>query len=928
MSAAPGRRGSGNARIGSASWRGSWRIALRLARRELARSKGRTALVAIMVGVPVLLVVSLATLYHTNEVSPREALTSRLGHAPALVMTTGDSRLPVDQAPDGAAWATRDGAQGPSRPWTTAELSRLTGGRLLPVWSGTVRLARGEAALPVTADEIPVTDSATRGMVQLLSGRLPAHANEIALSPGIMKGAGWRIGSTVRDLDTGNVFTVVGSYTKLALTKNNRNVLALPGALHDASADDPSDSSYLLVRDRPVSWAEVQRLNEAGLFVLSRSVVQHPPTGATLDRREVQLSSVDPATKAVVVLVVVSIVIEVVLLAGPAFAVGVRRRRRDLALLSATGSTPRDIRRAVLAQALLIGVGSATLGALLALPLCRALMPVFAHYGAGLGPFDWRWRELALALVVGAGAAVVAALAPAIQAGRADVASELAGRRGQVRSRRGWPVLGLVLLGLGTAADLTRGIRPGGEVYVAAGTVVIVLGAVALTPWLVGQVGRLARHLPLPLRLATRDAARQRSRTAPAVAAIMASVTGITALAIGLSSDSEQGKRDYEPRTAYGIATAYIPGPGAEAGVLAAVHEALPGRPVFVGNRVEDIGIPSAPGTAVTAAGAGTSGTAATTRPTRSVVVATPGCTLRQAAGVDDQNGLCSVAWQHDNTTETVVAYDIPTLRAFGVPLDAAAEKVLREGGVLLSAAGAITNGHATVGVVETSADGTQATVALRRSLPAAPLPSAAPRAARVAHVVMTPETARSLSMPTFPNQIVIGGPTLSKGQEDALNRKLTLLDSGVYVERGYQLPYRLLLFLLILAGSLVVLVATITATALAMSEARPDLATLAAIGAPPRTRRWVAAAQSVVIGLVGTALGVVLGFVPGLAVTWPLTANSYTSFTSPQDASGPVISIPWALLLAVVVAVPLFAGLVTGLCTRSRLPMVRRLAT
>src|SRR6185437_293634 len=72
VSAAPGR-------IGSASWRGSWRVALRLARREIVRGKGRAALVAIMVGVPVLLVVSLATLYHTNEVSPQESLTSRLG---------------------------------------------------------------------------------------------------------------------------------------------------------------------------------------------------------------------------------------------------------------------------------------------------------------------------------------------------------------------------------------------------------------------------------------------------------------------------------------------------------------------------------------------------------------------------------------------------------------------------------------------------------------------------------------------------------------------------------------------------------------------------------------------------------------------------------------------------------------------------------
>jgi putative ABC transport system permease protein len=193
----------------------------------------------------------------------------------------------------------------------------------------------------------------------------------------------------------------------------------------------------------------------------------------------------------------------------------------------------------------------------------------------------------------------------------------------------------------------------------------------------------------------------------------------------------------------------------------------------------------------------------------------------------------------------------------------------------------------------------------------------------------MTPQTAHSLGFTTTPSRLAIGGPELTKAQEDKLNGKLTLLDSTVYVERGYHPPYRLILALLAIIGALVVLVATVTATGLAMSEARPDLATLAAVGAPPRTRRYVAAAQSLVIGLIGTALGVALGFVPGLAVTWPLTAGSYSSYAPPAGgANGPVIAIPWTLLLVVVLAVPLLAALVTGLFTRSRLPMVRRLAT
>src|ERR1700712_4176403 len=92
--------------LGSASWRGSWRVSLRLARRDVLRSKGRTAMVAIMVGVPVMLIVALATLYHTNDISPRESLTSQLGQAQAWVMPAGVTREAVTQSPLADNWST------------------------------------------------------------------------------------------------------------------------------------------------------------------------------------------------------------------------------------------------------------------------------------------------------------------------------------------------------------------------------------------------------------------------------------------------------------------------------------------------------------------------------------------------------------------------------------------------------------------------------------------------------------------------------------------------------------------------------------------------------------------------------------------------------------------------------------------------------
>ena len=58
-----------------------------------------------------------------------------------------------------------------------------------------------------------------------------------------------------------------------------------------------------------------------------------------------------------------------------------------------------------------------------------------------------------------------------------------------------------------------------------------------------------------------------------------------------------------------------------------------------------------------------------------------------------------------------------------------------------------------------------------------------------------------------------------------------------------------------------------------------------------------------------------------GIAIAAPLTSDNYGS------GADPVVVIPWDLLAAVAVGVPLLAIVVTGLAVRSRLPMARRVA-
>lgn len=88
--------------------------------------------------------------------------------------------------------------------------------------------------------------------------------------------------------------------------------------------------------------------------------------------------------------------------------------------------------------------------------------------------------------------------------------------------------------------------------------------------------------------------------------------------------------------------------------------------------------------------------------------------------------------------------------------------------------------------------------------------------------------------------------------------------------------------------------------------------------------RRAVAASYAGTIGLLGALLGAAVGLVPGIAVAFPLTSTSWRPpVTDPGAAGlpGVFIDVPWVLLGALVLGVPLLAALGVGLLTRSRSP-------
>jgi putative ABC transport system permease protein len=135
-----------------------------------------------------------------------------------------------------------------------------------------------------------------------------------------------------------------------------------------------------------------------------------------------------------------------------------------------------------------------------------------------------------------------------------------------------------------------------------------------------------------------------------------------------------------------------------------------------------------------------------------------------------------------------------------------------------------------------------------------------------------------------------------------------------VTTERGYvdtSVAYELLA--LALVAGLVTLGATGVVTGLSAAESRPDLATLAAVGAAPRTRRVLAGSQAGVVALLGALTGVASGGVSAYAI---IRSQVQLPFT-----------VPWQELGAIALGVPVVATLIVGLLVRSRLPVERRAA-
>ncbi|MFI2662925.1 FtsX-like permease family protein [Micromonospora carbonacea] len=891
----------------------SWRAALRIARREARRARGRTALVLAMITLPVLGLTLSAVSYDMAELSRAEQIDRRLGVADAELRWVAEG--PVAQDAWGDTTYQRDGVPGRSRPVAADELTALlpAGSRVAEVrWWVPFEARAGGRRESVDGRLLDLTDPLLRGQGRVLAGRPPTAADEVGLNRAALRRLGAELGDRIVPADGSAERTVVGV---VEFPDNLRPTVALPPT--DRPGDPRNESSWLVDLPADADPGLTERLNARGIVVAARTPAPHPTAEA--GSTGVALSVEDTSTT---LLVAGLGLLEVVLLVGPAFAVGVRRRRRDLALVAVAGGDAAHLRRIVLADGVVLGGAGAVAGLALGIAGAFAARPLIEEYvfGARFGAYRVFPAALAAIAAVAVLAGVLAALAPAWAAARQDVVAGLAGRRTPPEHRRRWPLIGVLLAAVGVAVA-ALGATWDATAVLFAGLVLGELGLVFVTPTLVGLLARAGRWLPLAPRIALRDASRNRSSAAPAISAVMAAVAGSVALGVYVASDSARTHASYVPAMPYGHAMVVGPGDQTTPPPVSRVAEVV--AATLPGSTVARVDVPACPARFGSDDWCDVRVELPAGRACPYQVGQLRDAAVRAQARSDPRCGGWVEKGYPTGYAVSVSVDDGDALAALtgaGPEELAAARRVLAAGGAVVTDERYLLAGRLTLTAIRVGAEPEPVVTAT------ATVPGYALRGG-VGTDQLTVSRAAAARLGLDTRQIgyavdTAAAPTTA--QQDRLDvelRRLGQLD--VIVERGtWGSDDRSLLLVLAVGSGLITVGAAAVATGLAAAEGRADLSTLGAVGASPRMRRVLSLCQAGVIAVLGSALGIVVGLGTAVIILVALNRRFDTAWPVPEPY--PIV-VPW-LNLGVLVVVPLVAMVGAALFTRSRLAVERRL--
>lgn len=907
-----------------------WRVPARLAVRDLRRYTGRSMLASLLIAVPLFLIAGLLGAYSTlvMDDAERSALTFSKAEAKVRFNLVGLVGYidPSHKLRDVPA-APLPGASGPPSKEhlpTLAQVEAFSGGRASMSSTRMVSMTPRDDGRPagttVAGTYERVTGDATlwRSPLHLDSGRWPTSDTEVLVTR-YGRGAGLPSSGEVRVRADGtnrtlNIVGVVSSHSSSTLIGS----AGLPGLV---------DPTFLLSHNR----ADADAWADHGAEL----------TTATYDGRLSEPP--DLARNAAIAVGVMLLIGVVALLAGPAFAASAARQRRSLGIVASNGGERFVMRRIVVLQALLIGVTSALVAVTLGGPLGALVMLEMPRIWPGLdpGPFQVPWRWLLGLVLVAAVASLVTALVPAVMAGRTNLLAVLRGQVSPRRVRRSMPTVGVVLVVLGiallswTASDVTNQ-RGMGIPQIVIGVPLFFIGGVRVIPGTLSLWGRAAEHLPLTLRIAVRDVSRNRTRATAAVGSVLALATAFSTIAIFADSMDEHDGRIYSYSAPVGSARLQMP--ALRGGVDEArrrIDTAVPGAQIARIHRVgSDTGVLFDHSDAQGNQPASTSLTEA--------FFGAVGCmpaALSHSLG--DQSGELSVF-----TPASVLAVD--SSGEYFAHLSTSQRSTLERGGALVITDGGrarrandstprvpvsgIRDGHLTMSTVTASGIRLDATTfgATKVSCRTGSVPAESVAVSAFSHmpeftdgaVVVLTSTTRSHGLPMTDGGVFVSKPGgLSDADASALDSVVDPQWGSVWVERGYRSHVMIVLLIALGVVGLLSVLAAVISTLLSAAESGAEAATMAAVGAPTGMRRRIVAAHAGAIAFIGVLTGYLLGMGPGVVLAVTNTSKNNNDST----LVAPIVNVPWGVLGALLIVVPLIAAAIVALGAPKAPTMTRR---
>lgn len=413
----------------------------------------------------------------------------------------------------------------------------------IPGLSGTIVLvgADGTAVQSTQAPSMALNYTPDDPSLDVVEGRGPERTGEVALETATLESSGLAVGDTTTAVLGGQVTEVeiVGRVDLGGPMAGATLVLVDQQTALDLLAPDGGGVNEIAVYTAEGTTPEqlVERLAPLagdGLEVVTGDALR-------ADSKADIASQLGFITTFLLVFAGIALFVGAFIISNT-FAMSVRQRMRELALLRAVGASPLQVFASVLAQAAVVGLLGSALGIAGGLALVSGLRVVLGSIGMDLvGDIPVDATTIVVSLVVGTAVSVLAAalparraaLVPPVEAMRDDVAVP-------ERSLRWRAVGGLAIGAVGVAAlvlALTRPEEDVAETLLGVGAGAVLVGVLMLSPVVARTaVGVLAwpfvRLLRPVGRLARGNVVRNPRRTANTAGALMIGMALVGAVSV------------------------------------------------------------------------------------------------------------------------------------------------------------------------------------------------------------------------------------------------------------------------------------------------------------------------------------------------------------------------------------------------------------